>query len=135
MQIKGKYRKNSISEAIACWKLCKEEAGAQGTRDGSRVSTSEGDKHPSASGQGHGEVTPGQRAGGEEASRACVGSAATAGAPEAGRVLMGLRPSQGPRARRRARRTMPERGAAGESTRGLQCHMRPCLLLSVADRC
>lgn len=32
--IKGKYRKYSISEAIACWKLCKEEAGAQGTRDG-----------------------------------------------------------------------------------------------------
>ena len=56
--IKGKYSKYSVSEAIACWKLCKEEARPQGTRDGQLgCPRQEGDKHPSAGGQGHGEVT------------------------------------------------------------------------------
>ena len=137
--IKGKYSKYSVSEAIACWKLCKEEARPQSTRDGQLgCPRQEGDKHPSAGGQGHGEVTRAKSwRRGRQAERVCRKHGnSQSRSPEAGRCLAGLRTSRGPRAWRRGEEDHAREGcSAGMSTTGLWGHVSPCLLLSVADGC
>lgn len=64
---KQHLRSNSLLEAVQ-----RRSRGTGYKRRAAGCPRQEGDKHPSASGQGHREVTQGQRAGGEEASRACV---------------------------------------------------------------